>query len=165
MYLSSGKIHCTRSVEVLFMAVMNSIFQVANVIALVGWLLLVFAPRRPWSMTVAGTAIPLGLSMTYTALLVHSIAGGGFDPSSFDSLEHLAALFQSHEVLCMGWVHYLAFDLVVGAWIVRHAPAHGVPHLVVVLCLALTLMFGPVGFLSFHIIRLAITRARPRQRT
>jgi hypothetical protein len=68
------------------------------------------------------------------------------------------ALFQSDALLVAGWLHYLAFDLFVGAWQVRTARAEGIPHLMVVPCLVLTFLFGPVGFLLFLILRAAYAR-------
>ena len=61
-------------------------------------------------------------------------------------------------VLLAGWVHYLAFDLLVGAWIVRTARAEGIPHWAVMPCLILTFLFGPAGLLAFAILRFTLTR-------
>lgn len=52
-------------------------------------------------------------------------------------------------LLLAGWVHYLAFDLFIGSWEVRDAQRHGLSHLLVVPCLALTFLFGPVGLLLY----------------
>ena len=69
-------------------------------------------------------------------------------------------LFDSPGVALAGWVHYLAFDLLVGAWIVRTARSEGVAHLLVLPCLALTFLFGPAGFLAFNGLRLVRGRTR-----
>ena len=66
-------------------------------------------------------------------------------------------LFTSPEIALAGWVHYLAFDLFVGAWEVRTARREAIPHLLVLPCLVLTFLFGPVGFLLF----LGLRAARP----
>ena len=60
-----------------------------------------------------------------------------------------------------GWLHYLAFDLFVGAWEVREARRVGLPHWVILPALALTFLFGPLGLLVF----LALRAARPLART
>ena len=52
----------------------------------------------------------------------------------------------------------LAFDLFIGAWEVRDAQKHQVPHLAFVPCLLLTFLFGPVGLLLYFILRYAIRR-------
>lgn len=43
------------------------------------------------------------------------------------------------------WIHYLAFDLLVGSWEARDARDRGVPHVFVVPCLILTLSLWPGG--------------------
>ncbi|MCA9606244.1 MAG: DUF4281 domain-containing protein, partial [Myxococcales bacterium] len=57
------------------------------------------------------------------------------------------------------WLHYLIFDLFVGAWEVRDAERLGLSHLFVVPSLVLTLMFGPVGLMSWLAVR-AIAKRR-----
>jgi hypothetical protein len=52
-----------------------------------------------------------------------------------------------------GWIHYLIFDLFVGAWEARDARRRGVPHLLLVPCLLFTLMIGPVGLLLYVVVR------------
>ncbi len=66
-------------------------------------------------------------------------------------------------MLLAGWLHYLAFDLFVGAWEVRDASTHGVPHVLVVPCLLLTFLLGPIGLLAYHAVRL-ITHERSNVR-
>ena len=129
----------------------DSLFQIANPLVLLGWLALALAPLSPrWSDRVAGLAIPLILSLLYTALiLVHwSSAPGGFG-----SLPDVMALFTSPGVALAGWVHYLAFDLFVGAWICRTARAEGIPHLLILPVQVPTFLFGPAGFAAFTALR------------
>ena len=57
-----------------------------------------------------------------------------------------------------GWIHYLAFDLFIGAWEVRDARRLGVPHMVVVPCLFFTLMAGPVGLALYFAMRAGTRR-------
>jgi len=71
----------------------------------------------------------------------------------FGSLAEVARLFANPWLLLAGWTHYLAFDLFVGSWEVRDARERGVPHLLVIPCLALTLMFGPAGWLLYVAVR------------
>lgn len=72
---------------------------------------------------------------------------------SFGTLEGVVKLFAQPEIVLAGWVHYLAFDLLVGAWEVRTARAEQIPFLLVVPCLPLTFIFGPAGFLVFSAVR------------
>ena len=95
---------------------------------------------------------PALLSLAYTALVLGfwTRASGGFG-----SLADVQLLFQTPQILLAGWVHYLAFDLFIGAWIVRTARTEGLNFVFVVPLLPLTFLFGPAGFLAFTLIRVA----------
>jgi Domain of unknown function (DUF4281) len=137
----------------------SALFQFTGPLAIAGWFALLLAPLAPRiADAVAALVIPVLLSVAYTALiLVHwSDAPGGFD-----SLANVMALFTDPAVALAGWVHYLAFDLFVGAWITRTARAEGISHLLILPCLLVTFLFGPAGFLSFIALRAAFAaRAR-----
>lgn len=132
-------------------------FAVANIVALAGWLGLAVLPGRRMVVDgISGLAIPLLLAVAYTALVAAFLAGG---EGGFGSLAEVRQLFASDALLLAGWLHYLAFDLLVGVWVVRTARREGVPHILVLPCLAFTFLLGPMGFLAFNIVRLA---RRPR---
>ena len=73
----------------------------------------------------------------------------GNSSGGFSSLADVSALFSNPWLLLAGWTHYLSFDLFVGSWEVRDAIERGIPHLMVVPCLALTFLFGPAGWLLY----------------
>lgn len=140
------------------------LFSAANLLALTGWATLALSPLSPrWSDRIAGFGIPLVLSVGYTALV---LAFWSRAPGGFDTLPNVMALFTQPEIALAGWSHYLAFDLFVGAWIVRTARSEGIAHLLVLPCLALTFLFGPAGFLAFAALRASIgTRTPLAERT
>ena len=119
---------------------------------MVGWFLLIFVPRLNSARIAAGVVIPLVLSAGYLALIAMHFQGAD---GGFGSLADVATLFQKQELLLAGWVHYLAFDLFIGAWEVRDARRHEIPHLVVIPCLVMTFMLGPIGLLFYFAIRTA----------
>lgn len=140
-------------------------FTLANTFALLGWLLLtagLFAPAgQAWQgrlLALGGRVWPLVLSAGYAlALMAYwgSARGGGFD-----SLAGVAALFSAPGLLLAGWIHYLAFDLFVGRWIVDDGTALSVPRWLLLPCLALTFLFGPVGLLAYWVLRVRATATR-----
>ena len=73
-----------------------------------------------------------------------------------ESLAALSLLFQNPTALLAGWIHYIAFDLFVGAWQVRDAKRLGINHWLVVPCLIATLMAGPIGLLLYSCLRFAL---------
>lgn len=131
-------------------------FSMANTIALVAWVLLAAMPRQRWVSTVTALAVPALLASAYTVIIGMSWRTAAGD---FSSLAGVAALFANPSVLLAGWLHYLAFDLLVGHWEVRDARERGIPHLLVVPCLALTFFFGPAGWLLYNGVRLAYRRS------
>lgn len=134
----------------------DQLFQTANPLALLGWLVLVASPLAPRAtQAISATAIPLLLALAYTGLI---LAFWWEAPGSFGSLAEVQALFTHPQIALAGWVHYLAFDLFLGAWEVRTARAESIPHWAVVPCLVLTFLFGPAGLLAFAILRFTLTR-------
>lgn len=131
----------------------DTLFQIANSLALLGWIGLALGPMAPRALAlVGGVAIPLVLSGGYAAIVLsHWSSGQG----GFDSLASVEQLFKSRWLLLAGWVHYLAFDLLVGAWQLRTARREGIPHLHLLPCLLATFLFGPAGYLLFQGLRVA----------
>lgn len=129
----------------------ETIFTIVNTISLVGWLLLVFAPRRGWTDRLVHSGLIPGLLGTgYTILIVATF---GDAEGGFGSLAELMKLFRSEWSVLTGWIHYLAFDLFVGAWELRDSQQRGLAHWKVVPCLLLTFLLGPIGLLSYLILR------------
>jgi len=132
----------------------DAIFETISTIVLPGWLLLLVLPR--WKFThvvVLGLIIPV-LSIAYFAVLGSLfVTGDGFSPDAFGSLEGVMGLLSNPYAATAGWAHYLAFDLFVGAWIVRDAQANRVPHLLFIVPLFFTFMAGPFGLLLYLIMR------------
>jgi ABA4-like protein len=129
----------------------DQIFSVANQTALVGWVILIFLPRRwPPLFWLPQFIIPGLLALGYATLaLVYFASGDG----GFGSITDVRSLFEKDEILLAGWIHYLAFDLFVGAWIARRSDEAGIPRLIQAVFLGFTFMFGPAGFLLFLITR------------
>jgi hypothetical protein len=138
------------------------LFSLANPLAMLGWALLVLAPR--WRVTralVLSGAWSLGLAVAYALLIASHYLGGHGSEGGFASLAQVAALFHNPWALLAGWVHYLCFDLFTGAWEVRDAQRRGVPHVALVPALLLTLLFGPVGLLVYFGVRRFFGKALP----
>ena len=71
----------------------------------------------------------------------------------FGSLEELLPLYASPGLVVAGWLHYLAFDMFVGAWQLRETARHGLPRLLVLPCMVLTFLLAPVGLVLFLALR------------
>jgi hypothetical protein len=135
---------------------LERIFSAATYFAVFGWLVMVLMPRNPTAKIIGGIIVPLFLCAGYLILIAQHLPGA---PGGFDSLADVATLMQTREVFLASWIHYLAFDLFIGAWEIRDSQRHGIPHLVILPCLLMTLLLGPIGLLFYFAIRTAKIRA------
>ena len=134
---------------------LEQIFSFCSGLAMLGWLGLALAPRLEFTRdTMPSLIIPVILGVTY-AYLMFSFSGSASEDGGFGSLADVKALFGVDALLLAGWIHYLAFDLFVGAWIVRDAQKEWISHWLVLPCLFFTLMAGPFGLLLYLVLRAA----------
>lgn len=132
------------------------LFSIFNWGILPFWLLLVVLPHwRGTQLLVHSIAIPLALGVSYAWFLTQ---GWGTEGASFSSLAGVMAFFADPNAALAAWIHFLVFDLFIGAWEVRDARRRGISHWFVVPCLFFTLMAGPIGLLAYLLVRLAVGR-------
>lgn len=132
----------------------DTAFQIAQLGILVLWGLLIVMPN--WAITqrlVHTPIMPLALALAYLAYAIPGFIAGGPEGGGFSSLEQVMLLFTSKQAVMAGWIHYLVFDLFVGAWEARDARRRAMPHWMLVPCLILTLLLGPVGLGLYLLIR------------
>jgi hypothetical protein len=134
----------------------ETVFSICSMLAMAGWVLLVALPRHRLAHAVASVGIPLAIAAVYLVLIVQHF---GSSDGGFGSLAEVARLFANPALLLAGWLHYLAFDLFIGAWEVRDSQRHGIPHLLVIPCLLLTFLLGPIGLLCYMAARVRWTGA------
>jgi|TARA_B110001452_G_scaffold107174_1_gene88793 hypothetical protein len=128
------------------------VFSIASVIAMPMWVLMLFFSK--WKVTqflIDFKVIPLALAFIYAIYIFQAIQIGGM--MDFGSLASIMALFTEKNALLAGWVHYLAFDLLVGMWMLDQNKELRINQLLMAPCLFLTFMLGPIGFLLFMIIK------------
>jgi len=128
------------------------LFQAANTTALVSWIVLVVQPKR--TAPILRFAVPLSMAVLY----IWALSTAPTNPDGgFGSLAQVKALFTQDRAILAGWVHYLAFDFFIGCWMVMDAAERGIKHLLVVPCMFLTFMFGPVGLMLYVGLRAALS--------
>lgn len=128
------------------------VFSITNMMAMPMWLLMMILPK--WKITrflIDYKVIPIVLAFVYVFYIaMHISTGGGLD---FGSLSSVMSLFTMEQLVMAGWVHYLAFDLLIGMWMLNENQKVGIHQLLMVPCLLGTFMLGPVGFLLFIAIK------------
>jgi hypothetical protein len=132
-----------------------AIFSLGNLLAMAAWFGLIAGlfvrSARPVAWSAAQLIVPVMLAIAYVLLLWQGRQA--FDQGGFGSIEQVRSLFANDSALAAGWLHYLAFDLFVGAWIARDGDHTGVPLMLILPCLPLTFMFGPAGLLLYLALR------------
>ena len=132
----------------------SQLFSLGGYLAMLGWLALLLSlflrPIRAWTWRFTGVAIPGLLAVAYIYLLATNSDAN--QNGGFGSIEAVRALFSDDPALAAGWIHYLAFDLFVGTWIVRTGLASSVHPLLILPVLPLTFMLGPAGLLLGFIV-------------
>ena len=136
----------------------HDIYNLSKIVALAGWAI-IFASLflkaiRSWGLPVAQFVLPAVLSIMYLMM----VWAGRHDlhlPHSFTDLEGIHDLYQNRSALTASWLHFLAFDMFAGAWMVRDGATRGIPLLLILFCLPFTFIFGPLGLLLYIIIRFA----------
>jgi hypothetical protein len=142
----------------------EQIFSIANLVAILGWAVLILAPRHDIVLRglFFGPVLLLAIGYATGLILVLSgavPAGGGAD---FTTIAGVRSIFASDAGVTIGWVHYLTFDLFVGLWIARNADAHGLGDLkgriVQAPILLATFMAGPFGLALYILVRTILLR-------
>ena len=133
----------------------HDVFLVCNYGILPAWALLIALPASPWTQRIVHSMlVPVVLGAVYVWAFIANPdlpEGGGFT-----TLGGVMAMFTSPWIALAGWVHYLIFDLFIGAWEVRDAGRRGIRHLYVVPCLIATLLAGPVGLAAYLLLRMLL---------
>jgi hypothetical protein len=137
----------------------QTLFGLTNLIALLAWIALILAPRRPLVLTLilcAGVGL---LCLIYSVLLVSLLAGWLEtirDPGAPDlaySVRGLRAFFMSDAGIVVGWTHYIALDLFTGLWIARDGDGKHISRFIQAPILLATFMAGPLGLLIWLAVR------------
>lgn len=131
------------------------LFKIFNTGILLPWALLIFFPNWKGTKWMTEWRFPvLLLGGAYLVLLIldlcYAPSGTSID---FTSMASIKNAFMRDEVMLIGWIHYLAFDLFVGMWVLENSQENQLSHYLIVPCLVFTLMYGPVGFVLYWVLR------------
>jgi Domain of unknown function (DUF4281) len=127
----------------------SEIFNIANLIVLPFWALMIFLPKWKVTQQVMKSYIPfIPLALTYVYLFAVSITPENAQALSNPQLADIARFFADEKAAATGWIHFLVMDLFVGRYIYLEGQKTGVWT---IHSIALCLFAGPMGLLS-HIL-------------
>jgi hypothetical protein len=135
----------------------ENIYLIANWSVVPFWLLLIILPNHSvTNFFVQSIIAPLLLASAY-GFVAYDIFLKENILDSFElyrGLEDLYSMFSSEAFLLIFWLHFLAINLFLGAWISRDSQRYMVPRFFVIISLVLTYFTGPVGLLIYWFIRI-----------
>ncbi|MBY0121614.1 ABA4-like family protein [Bacillus sp. S/N-304-OC-R1] len=120
------------------------------------WIVLIIVPK--WRVTrflVNNAVFPIYLAALYVIGIIITIAGSGLGfVHNFGSVEGVTKLLSQPNFAILVWLHILCFDQTIGHYVFKDNMEHRyLPIPVQSIILFLILMFGPLGFLCYLILR------------
>jgi len=141
--------------------ILSTVFTFQSRLVMIGWVALACLPFWQYTPTMV-MAIVLVISAVYTYFFLFGKRyddEGARQPSfkDFASLSGVVKMFSNRRAALSGWLHYLAFDLLIGLFIVLDSQQHDISHFFVLPILFLALMIGPAGLVTYFIFRTLYT--------
>lgn len=135
---------------------LNLLFNFGTILSIICWFLLIFFPtfttdNKQYIISAIGI---LSILYVYSLKITKNIDDAVYPKGGFTTLQGVVNLFKNPRGVLVGWVHFLAFDLMVGLYIKFEATQMGISHFLQIPCFILTLMYGPFGLLLFFVIKL-----------
>ena len=145
----------------------GTLFELAFLVVVPFWALMILAPGWRWSQRVAGSVY-----ITLPALVVWAFAIAPVLPDFAaemlnPDLDGVRTLFADDDVVAAVWAQVLAWDLFVGRWMYLDSRERRIHPLAMAPVLVLTILLSPIGMPLYFALRIPLTRdgARSEART
>lgn len=126
---------------------LEMLFGATNSLALIAWIALIVAPYHKTVRISVFGGVVVFLGLCYSVLLFYTLDAEMV--SDMSTLSGLTGLFASEKAVLLGWIHYLAFDLVAGLYITKNAKENQLNKRLLLPFLIGTFMAGPFGFTAY----------------
>lgn len=134
----------------------ENVFFICNNLALVSWIILIFFTFWKNRDRFIFSIVIVLLAILYSWIMLSNFSAELL--RDFSTLDGISRLFTNKTLLLGGWIHYLAFDLFTGIYIMRNARENGLNHWIIVPALLLTFLLGPFGLLVYLVIKSVKTK-------
>jgi hypothetical protein len=146
--------------------IVELLFQLSNLLVLPFWLLMILLPAWRWTGRIVASPWIVAPTAALYAVLVLPALATLLPLLANPDLAAIASLLGTPAGATVAWAHFLAFDLFVGRWVYLDSRASRFSAWWVSPILALVLMFGPLGLLTYLLARTLVSRAtRPAPAT
>ena len=131
----------------------ETIFSMSNLLTMPFWLLMILLPTWRWTRrlmqsiwVVVPAALAYGLLVAPNLVTLLPLLAN-------PELNAIAVLLGTPAGATIGWIHFLAFDLFVGRWAYLDSRQRALNSVFTSIVLFFILMFGPLGFLLYLLLR------------
>lgn len=135
----------------------EQLFSIANSYAMLGWIAMIVLYHKENFQKWIIAIVVMPLAIFYATLLIPGL--GQMSSESFSTLENVMQLFTNDKAVLMGWIHYLAFDLLTGLSIAMSAQSYNINRWVMLPFWFFTLMAGPFGFALYYTFLMLKTKS------
>jgi hypothetical protein len=132
----------------------ESFFFFITLIGAIGWFIIIVLSQFWKGSDRFVIGIIVSLICGAYVYLNYSYIGEVGGPTAFLTFEGVSKVFANPFLLAAGWAHIMAIDLIIGIWIKNNAAKSNIKYPVVVIILLVTLLFTPLGFLLYELIKL-----------
>ena len=135
----------------------ENIYLFANWGVVPFWLLLILMPNHNITKFFSHSIIvPLLLACAYVfvarQIILEDNIFEGF--KLYLGLDGLDKIYSNESLRLIFWLHFLAISLFIGSWIARDCQRYMVPKILSIPCIIITYFAGPVGIVTYWLIRI-----------
>ena len=122
------------------------------------WLILIFLPRSQICRYFVTSIFPIFiLTGVYFFMLYKTYLNSYNFIDNFNlylGIQDLSDLFSDQNFLMMFWIHFISINLFTGGWIVKDSQKFLMNKMVLAIPLIMTYLIGPIGLLTYWLIRI-----------
>ena len=142
----------------------NQILRAVNLGSLPAWFSMVLLPRWRHTKTIT-LAVAVAYSLLYATLacVLFSESVLSLDFKALTTAEGVTKVFSDSTAVLAGWAHFIVFDLFTARFFLQDSARVGIPHLAVVPCILGCMFFGPVGLLTYVLVKTIYRTIRDKE--
>ena len=144
--------------EIYLYFTIEMIYLWMNICVLPFWIILIFFPTSKISSIFTISVFPILVFTSMYLYLIYVVFKDGYDFfKNFElyfGINQLIDLLSNTSFLILFWIHFLSINLFCGAWIVNDSQKFYISKILVFFPLIITYFIGPLGLLSYWIIRI-----------
>ena len=134
------------------------LFELAFLVVVPFWALMILAPGWRWSQRVAGSVYSTLPALVVWAFAIAPVLPDFAAEMLNPDLDGVRTLFADDDVVAAVWAQVLAWDLFVGRWMYLDSRERRIHPLIMAPVLVLTILLSPIGLPLHLALRGPLTR-------